>query len=300
MKILIADDDPVSRRVLAAALETLGHDVVAVNDGAGAVEALARPDAPCFAIVDWMMPRVDGLTVCRTVRQQPGRYVYIILLTARDEPTDMIEALDTGADDFLTKPFKVGELRARLKAGERVVALQDDLLRTQEVLKHEATHDSLTGLWNRSRILDELARELRRVRRESGSCAVVIADVDHFKRVNDSHGHAVGDTVLQHVAQRIQSTLRLSDSIGRYGGEEFLLVLPRADLEGGHDVAERVRAAVAAEPIVTTPVEVRVTLSLGGVTCSSRSMPDAVALVQEADRALYRAKAEGRNRVAMA
>ena len=194
MNILIADDDLVSRRVLRAALLNLGHDVVEVEDGVKAIEALSRPDAPSLAIVDWMMPGVDGIAVCQTVRQNPGRYVYVILLTSKDAPTDMIEALDAGADDFLTKPFNVGELRARLKAGERVLALQDDLLRSQEVLKHEATHDQLTGLWNRGRILDELGRELRRNRRESTTLAVVMADVDHFKRVNDSHGHAVGDT----------------------------------------------------------------------------------------------------------
>ena len=295
MRILIADDDPVARRVLEAALVTLGHEVVEVDDGASAVEALAHPDAPSVAIVDWMMPRMDGLAVCRTVRKQRSRYTYIVLLTARDEPNDMIEALDAGADDFLTKPFKIGELRARLKAGERVVALQDDLLRSQEVLKHEATHDSLTGLWNRGRILEELGRELRRNRRESGSLAVVMADVDHFKRVNDLHGHAVGDTVLRHVGQRILSTLRVSDSVGRYGGEEFLLVLPRADIKGGSDVAERVRAAVAAQPIVEHPAELRVTLSLG-VACSGPALHDLAALVQAADKALYLAKANGRNR----
>ena len=298
MNILIADDDLVARRVLRAALMNLGHDVVEVEDGVKAIEALARPDAPSFAIVDWMMPGVDGIAVCQTVRQNPGRYVYIILLTAKDAATDMIEGLDAGADDFLTKPFNLGELRARLKAGERVLALQDDLLRSQEVLKHEASHDPLTGLWNRGRVLDELGRELRRNRRESTTLAVVMADVDHFKRINDSHGHAVGDTVLNHVGRRILSTLRASDSIGRYGGEEFLLLLPRADLSGGRDVAERVRASMAAQPIIQSP-EVRVTMSLG-VACCGPSETDAAALVEAADKALYRAKAHGRNRVEVA
>ena len=299
MNILIADDDLVSRRVLRAALLNLGHDVVEVEDGAKAIEALSRPDAPALAIVDWMMPGVDGIAVCQTVRQNPGRYVYVVLLTAKDAPTDMIEALDAGADDFLTKPFNVGELRARLKAGERVLALQDDLLRSQEVLKHEAAHDQLTGLWNRARILDELGRELRRNRRESTTLAVIMADVDHFKRVNDSHGHAVGDTVLTHVGQRILSTLRASDSIGRYGGEEFLLLLPRADASGGRDVAERVRASMAAQPIIQLPEELRVTMSLG-VACCGPSETDAAGLVEAADKALYRAKAKGRNRVEVA
>ncbi len=243
-----------------------------------------------------MMPDMDGLTVCRTLRQLPGRYLYLILLTSRQSPEDMIEGLDSGADDFLTKPYNLAELRARLRAGERVLALQDDLLRSQEVLKHEATHDRLTGLWNRGRILDELARELRRTRREATSLAVVMADVDHFKRINDSHGHAVGDTVLHRVGQRILSTLRASDSIGRFGGEEFLLVLPRADVNGGRDVAERVRGSLAAAPIIAPSGEVRVTMSLG-VACSTTTLGDSAALVEAADRALYEAKANGRNRV---
>ena len=296
MNILIADDDFVSRRLLQNTLVGLGHDVVEVDNGVSAVAALEAPGGPSCAILDWMMPDMDGLAVCRTLRQLPGRYLYLILLTSRQSPEDMIEGLDSGADDFLTKPYNIAELRARLRAGERVLALQDDLLRSQEVLKHEATHDRLTGLWNRGRILDELARELRRSRRESSSLAVVMADVDHFKRINDSHGHAVGDTVLHRVGQRILSVLRASDSIGRFGGEEFLLVLPRADINGGRDVAERVRASLAAAPIIGANGEVHVTMSLG-VACSGTSFADSAALVEAADRALYDAKANGRNRV---
>jgi diguanylate cyclase (GGDEF)-like protein len=295
VKILIADDDQVSRLLLRAALVSLGHEVVEVHDGKSAIEALAAPGAPNLTILDWMMPGLDGLDVCRAIRQRPGRYIYAILLTARDAPSDMIDAMDAGADDFLTKPFNVGELRARLRAGERVLALQDDLLRSQEVLQHEAAHDRLTGLWNRGRILDELGRELRRTRREMSTLAVALADVDHFKQINDTHGHTVGDSVLQHVGRRISSTLRASDSVGRYGGEEFLIILPMNDLKGGREVAERVRATVAAQPIIDTPVELRVTLSLGMAVSSPLTTDDT--LIDAADRALYRAKANGRNRV---
>ena len=296
MKILIADDDIVARRVLRATLRSLGHEVVEVADGASAVAVLAAPDAPALVILDWMMPGLDGLAVCRTVRQTPGRYIYLILLTARDTPGDMIEALDAGADDFLTKPYQFAELRARLKAGERVLALQDDLLRGQQTLRHEADHDRLTGLWNQGRILDELTREVRRHRREKAALAVIMADVDHFKSINDRHGHVVGDAVLQYVSRCISSALRVSDVVGRYGGEEFLLVLPRADSNGGREVAERVRAAVSAQPIDEHGTDVRVTLSLG-VASSSPDAVDSAALVQAADQALYRAKANGRNRV---
>ena len=298
MKILIADDDGVSRRLLRAALVSLGHEVVEVEDGVSAVAALVEADGPSFAILDWMMPGIDGLAVCRTIRQRVGRYIYVILLTARDGPEDMVEGLDCGADDFLTKPFKIGELRVRLRSGERILALQDDLLRSQQVFKYEAEHDRLTGLWNRGRILDELARELRRNRREHASLAVVLADVDQFKRINDTYGHTVGDTVLHWIGQRILSTLRASDSIGRYGGEEFLVILPRAGIDGGRDVAERVRMSVADHQIIATLPELRVTLSLG-VACAGSSGPESAALIEAADHALYRAKANGRNRVEM-
>jgi two-component system, cell cycle response regulator len=295
MNILIAEDDRVTRQVLRASLLSLGHQVVEAADGTGALEALAQPGAPNLAILDWLMPGMDGLEVCRALRQRPGRYIYIVLLTARDAHGDMIEALDAGADDFLTKPFKLGELRARLRAGERVLALQDDLLRSQEVLLHEASHDRLTGLWNRGRVLDELARELRRTHRDLSTLALVLCDVDRFKQINDTHGHTVGDTVLKQIAVRISSTLRASDSVGRYGGEEFLLILPHADIKSGRDVADRVRTAVAAQPITAGTLQLGVTISLG-VACSSPGISEEI-LIHAADQALYRAKANGRNRV---
>ena len=174
----------------------MGHEVCAVDDGAAALERLGRPDSPRIAILDWMMPGLDGLSVCRSLRQAVGPYTYVILLTARETRRDMVEALDAGADDFLTKPLDVLELRARLRSGERIIALQEDLLRTQSELEHQASHDRLTGLWNRGRVLDQLTRELYRTRREKACLAVVMADIDHFKRINDTWGHATGDVVL--------------------------------------------------------------------------------------------------------
>jgi two-component system, cell cycle response regulator len=296
MKILIADDDPISRRILQAALERLGHEVVAVDGGAAALTALGTPDAPRLAILDWMMPGVDGLTVCRTIRQNPGPYTYVILLTARDLPDDLLEGLDAGADDFLTKPFNRGLLRARLQSGERVVALQENLLRTQEALTHVATHDRLTGLWNRGRLADEFARQLSRSRREKAPLSILMVDLDHFKRINDSHGHAAGDVVLQEVGSRMKGVLRVSDAIGRHGGEEFLILLPRSDSTGACEVAERVRAAVAGGPIRCGEVDVCVTATVGVASTADFGFDGAV-LTQAADEALYRGKAAGRNRV---
>ena len=296
MRILIADDEPISRRTLEAALMRLGHDVIAVEDGAAALTALARPDAPHLAILDWMMPGADGLTVCRTIRQRPVPYTYVILLTARHLPADMVQALDAGADDFLTKPFDALELRARLRSGERVIALQEDLLRTQGALEYQATHDRLTGLWNRGRIFDQLTRELSRVKREHAQLSVAMADLDHFKLINDSHGHAAGDAVLEQIAKRMRSVLRVSDAIGRYGGEEFLIVLPRSDTAGAREVAERVRAAVGHHPVTWGSVDIEVTVTVGVASTAVFGF-DAALLVQASDEALYRGKAAGRNGV---
>ena len=296
MKILIADDDVVSRRLLESTLTRLGHSVDAVSDGTAAITALTDAAGPRLAILDWMMPGADGLAVCRAVRNREAPYVYIILLTARDRREDLVEALDAEVDDFLTKPFDKVELRARLRSGERVLAVQERLLQTQEALRIEATHDRLTGLWNRGMILDQVERELSRARREDGSLAVVLADLDHFKRVNDTYGHVVGDAVLVQAAERMRAELRAYDAIGRYGGEEFLVLLPGADTRTAKHVAERARQALAATPIVFADFRLDVTASLG-VAATSAPHADSSALIQSADASLYRAKAHGRNRV---
>jgi two-component system, cell cycle response regulator len=296
MKILIADDEPVSRRLLEGTLKKLGHDVLAVEDGTQAVATLLEPDGPRMAILDWMMPGCDGLAVCREVRKRAAPYTYVILLTSRDRRSDMVEALDAEVDDFLTKPYDAVELRARLRSGERVLLLQETLLQAQEMLRHEATHDRLTGLWNRARIIDHLRREARRTDREKAALAVLLVDIDHFKQVNDTYGHGVGDVVLHETAQRMRSVLRDYETIGRYGGEEFLIVLSKADLAVSRQVGERIRAVVGGAPIVHghTTVDVKVSVGLA----STETGFDATALVNAADSALYRAKQQGRNTVA--
>jgi two-component system, cell cycle response regulator len=296
VRILIADDDPVSRRLLEATLVRLGHEVVAVPDGLEAIEAFRSKDSPRLAILDWNMPGADGLAVCRAVREQGGPYVYVILLTARDRHEDMLAAFDAQCDDFLRKPFDSAELRARIRSGERVLDLQSKLLDAQEQLRHDATHDRLTGLWNRAMIVDELNRELSRSKREKRTLTILIGDVDHFKNVNDTHGHAAGDEVLRQTAKRMAGVRRHYDSIGRYGGEEFLLILPGCDLFQALPVAERVRCTVSAEPITIGEISWPITISLGVATASATTV-DAAALIAVADEALYRAKAKGRNRV---
>lgn len=296
MRILIADDEAVSRRVLENALGELGYEVVACADGDDALRALLADDGPRLAILDWMMPRPDGLEVCRRVRQAAPHYVYIVILTSRDRREDVLAAYDAEADDFLTKPLDVLELRARLRSGERVLALQERLLAIQEALRHEATRDALTGLWNRRMILEQLDREYHRAMRDKHPLAVTVADLDHFKHVNDQHGHVTGDAVLRAASDRLRSVLRSYDFIGRYGGEEFLIILPACGPGLAVSIAERARRAMSASPldIDGTPVSLSVSL---GVACSSPATAGPEALIHAADQALYRAKAAGRDRI---
>jgi diguanylate cyclase (GGDEF)-like protein len=306
VKILVAEDDPVSRRLLEVTLSKWGYEVVTCADGQAAWEALKAPDAPQLAILDWMMPLLDGLQVCRNVRNPAERpaepYVYIILLTAKSQKTDMVTGLEAGADDYLTKPFDAQELRMRLRAGWRILDLLDELVRAREILREQARKDSLTQLCTRATVLELLMHELDRSQRDSADrdapVSVVLADLDHFKHINDTYGHLAGDAVLRETAHRMRDAIRPYDSIGRYGGEEFLLVLSNCDTIGAAAIAERLLQAVRKDTIVLAEATVSVTLSAGVAT--SGVIQDPEALVGAADAALYRAKRGGRNRVEVA
>ena len=298
MKILAAEDNPVFQATLRSMLTKWGYEVTVAKDGNEALRVLQAEDAPQLAILDWMMPGIDGVDVCRRVRSV-GRepYIYILLLTARTDSEDLVEGMDSGADDYLTKPFNVSELRARLRAGERILDLQQQLLAAREALRQEATHDSLTGLLNRNAIFGMLQLELDRARRESREISMLMADLDQFKKVNDRYGHLAGDAVLRESAQRMKSSTRAYDSLGRYGGEEFLVVLPGCGGQAAVAQAERLRAAIGSEPVLVGGRSLAVTCSIG-VACRPSGMAgDMDALIREADCALYAAKENGRNRV---
>jgi diguanylate cyclase (GGDEF)-like protein len=299
-KILIAEDDPISRRLLEVFLRRWGYDVSVASSGTEALELLELIDAPRLAVLDWMMPGLEGIQVCRKIREHKDRpYVYILLLSARAQKEDLLLGLESGADDYLTKPFDAPELRARLHVGQRILQLQDGLMVAGEELLFRATHDSLTGISNRGVILDTLRREHSRQVREGGSFGVVLLDVDHFKSVNDTYGHLCGDSVLQEVVRRVTSTVRAYDTVGRYGGEEFLVVAPSSNVEGILRLSERIRLAIEAKPIMTDAGEISVTVSLG-LAVSGDILPlDPKIMLATADEALYRAKAEGRNRSEM-
>lgn len=293
MRILIAEDDPAALLLLRSALEDWGYEVVAVGDGAAAWDALRRLDAPPLALLDWMMPGLDGVEVCRKVRQESeAPFVYLVLLTGKAQTQDIVQGMESGADDYLSKPFEEQELKVRLRAGQRIVELHD-------ALRIHATRDALTGTWNRRMILEILEREWARAGREGTAVGVIMADLDHFKRINDTLGHLGGDAVLLEASRRMSSVLRPYDAIGRYGGEEFLIVLPDCDQENTVAAAERLRQVINEAEVATPTGKIPITVSLGAAISEGQSI-DADELIKIADAALYRAKRGGRNRVEVA
>jgi diguanylate cyclase (GGDEF)-like protein len=299
MRILIADDEATSRLVLEGVLKKFGHDVTVALDGTGAWEAMQRPDAPTLAILDWMMPGLTGPEVCRLVRGLPSdEPPYLILLTSMAEKADIVAGLEAGADDYLAKPFDPGELRARVDVGRRFTELQTRLREARDALADAATHDPLTGVLNRRAFDAVLSRALSEERRHHEGLALGICDVDEFKKVNDVHGHQVGDEVLCGLVARLTAGLRGHDVVGRYGGDEFVVL---ADHLGDSDPAtlyERARVAVADHPFATAAGDLSLTVSFG-VSVWHEAIT-AEALLASADDALYRAKRAGRDRVVVA
>ena len=295
MRVLIAEDDVTSRALLRRVLEKWGYEVIVTADGAEAWEVLRGADPPRIAVLDWMMPEMDGVEVCRRVRALETRQPpYIILLTALGEKEHLVTGFEAGADDYVGKPYDPAELRARLEVGRRLVELNDELIEAQARLEVQARTDVLTGLANRRAILERLEDELRRAAREGGTLGVGMVDVDHFKRVNDEHGHAAGDDVLCEVARRMQHVLRPYDCVGRFGGEEFLVLVPRVTAAGLAQLMERIRETVGSAPLGAGGVDVVVTVSAGAAVSGGEP---ADALIARADEALYEAKARGRDRV---
>jgi two-component system, cell cycle response regulator len=296
-RILLAEDSRVYQHLISGYLREWGFDVELAQDGAHAWKRLEEPDAPMLALLDWVLPRLNGIEVCRNIRRRGinERYVYTVLLTGKSDKKDLVLAMEAGADDYLVKPFDPQELRARLFAGKRILEVHHELILAQESLRFAATHDFLTRLWNRAEIVSFLERELERAMREKTPVGVVLLDVDHFKSINDSLGHRTGDIVLKELAHRLRSQLRGYDGVGRYGGEEFLLVLPGCDLGCALARTAEIQRSVAAAPFAPDLGKVSITVSMG-VTIAHCGAGNSATLLHDADLALYRAKNSGRDR----
>lgn len=293
IKVLIAEDNAPSARILQKNIKGWGYEVVLVQDGKKAWRALQEEEIR-LAILDWMMPEIDGIQLCRKIREndhlgENQDYTYVILLTARDEQKDLIKGFSAGADDYITKPFEHLELKARLKTGKRIIDLQKQL-------QEQASHDSLTGAWNRKRMFRILEKEINRAQRDNLPMAIVMVDIDKFKAVNDSHGHYIGDLVLKEIVTLSKKNLRNYDELCRYGGDELLVILPNCDAARTKSIAERLRMKVLKHKVKTDAVSVNISISLGGVTTENHTSdvtPEA--LIMTCDAALREAKNKGRN-----
>ena len=297
-RVLVAEDDPLYRRALQHFLAGKGYVVQLASDGLQALEDALAPDAPRLLVLDWMMPGLSGPNVCRRLRATArDHYQYVLLLTAKHTTADIVEGLEAGADDYLTKPFNVHEFFARMHVGERMIKLHDSLFAAQEALRFQATHDPLTAIWNRGALFELLRAEVERAQRKATSLSLFLIDLDNFKLVNDEFGHLVGDAILHEIAQRLSAAVRVYDILGRYGGEEFIVAAAELGTELPHQFAERLRLAVSASPIRTPKAEVTVTISIGVAATNPCGDCSIEKLIQSADAALYQAKANGRNRV---
>lgn len=292
MKILLVEDSYIERKKIGAYLDDWGFEYVGVGSGTEAIKLLEGANPPDFALLDWLLPGLDGIDVLRRIRKQTqgGGYTYTVMLTAKTQKQDRIAAMEAGADDYLSKPVDATELRSRIMVGKRILELQQSL-------RFAATHDFLTGLLNRSEILAALERELSRAAREEKPTTVILCDVDHFKRVNDTLGHAAGDAVLKEVSRRLKLDLRPYDVVGRYGGEEFLIILPGCNAEAGARRADGIRHLVAKDRIHTPEGETSTTISMGVTSTVARRDHPIAEFLHEADVSLYAAKTNGRNRV---
>ena len=297
MRILVVEDDATARAILVNVLKKYGHDVMEAVDSDEAWKIMEQPGAPLLAILDWMMPGMEGPELCRRIREmRSDSPPYLILLTAKDSRDDIVHGLDAGADDYIAKPFDPSELRARVDVGQRMTEIQSKLVEAREAVVYEASHDSLTGVFNRRAFSAALSREISEGRRYHHGLALGICDVDRFKQVNDVYGHQAGDEVLCEIARRIENNLRGHDVLSRYGGDEFAILTEHIEDGDVHPLYERIRAAIAGRTIRTTAGEISVSVSFGVSIWKDQVSND---LFSEADVVLYRSKHDGGNRVSL-
>ncbi len=297
MKILLVEDEHISRQMVKKILQKAGHEVVEAEDGQAAWN-LFQSEPFQFVITDWMMPQLDGPSLIQCIRSSsPKSYTYIILLTAMDDKDNVVSGLESGADEYLTKPFNNRELIARVASGVRILDLEEQLIEARHQMEKLAMHDGLTGLFNRRAIEEYAEAEFNQTRRKDRTLSIILLDIDHFKNVNDLYGHKFGDHTLQLMGRLLLGDLRNYDRVGRWGGEEFILILPETNLQDAVMIAERLRSRTADLKIpLDDGKRFSVQISVG-VACASGQFANLAKLIDAADQALYRAKQTGRNRV---
>lgn len=296
MKILIVEDEPVTRRLLEVFLSEWGYEVIVRSDGRDAWKLLKEPEGPHLVISDWSMPHMDGIELCRKIREvKRSNYTYFIILSSKAHKKDMVKGLESGADDFIIKPFDKEELRCRVKTGERIVRLEQKIMRL-------AMTDPLTGLLNRRSFVERVETEVDRAVRRHTPVSIIMMDIDYFKKINDIHGHPVGDQVLAALGNMLSGLLRRYDLVGRFGGEEFIICLPGLDWGEAETVAERIRRHVEKMGIEISKQQtlIGITASFGVATLMPGMDENLESLIRKADNALYAGKAAGRNRVCRA
>jgi diguanylate cyclase (GGDEF)-like protein len=322
--ILIVDDNASNIRLVAAELEDEGYGIAFARSGQEALDQTARKHFD-LVLLDIMMPEMDGIEVCRRLKERPQyKDIPVIFLTAKDEKETLLRGFAAGGVDYVTKPFYGPEVRSRVHAQLRVLEAnqlleqavddlsrqllvsvqhenelkeqQEELVRFNRTLLERANTDPLTGLSNRYHIMSIAEYERERATRAQSPYCMILGDVDHFKPINDRHGHDCGDAVLQEVATRMQEVVRGQDRVARWGGEEFLIFLPDTDAEGARTLAERLRTAISQTPFHCEGVEISVTITLGLSSCGSAEIEECI---EQADSALYEGKRRGRNRTVL-
>ncbi len=295
--IAIVDDDRAIRRLVRLFLGRAGYASFECETGAEARERLPR-ESWDLAILDRRLPDMDGVDLCQEIKAMPAfRTRYIIMLTGEDEQEDKVEGLELGADDYITKPFQSPELLARVRAGKRIVDLQKELMEKNKRLELLSITDGLTKLHNHRYFQDELARSFDNSQRYARPLSLAMIDLDFFKKINDTHGHAAGDDVLKVVAGLFRDSVRSTDLVARYGGEEFAVMMPETELDDAILFAEKIRELIESTPIETQAGVLRATVSIGVASIPHSAIPSSKELIVAADRALYRAKRNGRNQV---
>jgi len=293
MKVLVADRNADSCKALESDIKEWGYEVITANKGQDALDIIKKGGIR-IAIIDWKMPEINGRELCRNIRKEiqerRSDNIYIILLLDTDSENDIINGISAGADDYIAKPINFLELKIIIQNGDRIIKLEDSCIQL-------ASLDPLTKLWNRNKIFQILDEELNRGWRENTHTGVVMIDVDHFKKINDSLGHLAGDVVLAEVASRIKNSLRPYDKAGRYGGDEMCVVLPKCNLNIVKLITERLRLSVCGKNIKTDSGPLNVTISIGGTISDNSSHSSGNIFIKTSDEALYLAKKKGRNRI---